>query len=176
MPDTVILPMADALLDCLEIELLLNPDPPANFCLRAGDEVIHDVDGQSSLDKVCCPGTAYVRIGEVFPSSDGNLSPDTTVARGQGGCFPIAWAVVLYVGVIRCIPNMGTTVGPSCADWTTAATHDANDVDAIRRALCCWAVTLPKGRLWLPGTSTVQMQADCIERMMPVTVGIPRCC
>lgn len=174
MPDTVVLPMANALLACLQAELALNPDPPAEACLRAGDQVLHDVDAGTSTDKVCCPGLTYVRIGELYPSSV-FPEPDTVPAR-PSGCFPIAWAVQLTMGVVRCVPGMGSTAGPTCADWTLAATHDANDLDAMRRALCCWAPTLPKTRLWLAGTSTVEMTADCIERQFPVVVAVPKCC
>lgn len=174
MADTVILPMAQALLDCLEDELALNPDPPADACLRAGDLVIHDIDGATSADKVCCPGLAYVRIGGMFPSSN-FPEPDTEPGKGNG-CFPVSWAVELVMGVVRCVPGMGSAAGPTCADWTLAATHDANDLDAMRKALCCWVPTLRKGRLWLAQVSTVEMTADCVERQLPLLVQIPRCC
>jgi len=49
-------------------------------------------------------------------------------------------------------------------------------MEAMRKALCCWGPLLPRGRLWLAGTSTVNLTADCIERSMPVLVGLPRCC
>lgn len=174
MADTVILPLANALLTCLCEQLDLNPDPPANCCLRAGDAVIHDIDGQLSSDKVCCPGLAYVRIGSMYPSSN-FPAPDTEPGRGSG-CFPVAYAVELTMGVVRCVPNMGTPEGPSCDDWTLAALHDANDLDAMRKALCCWQAGLPKGKLWLAAASTVTLTADCVERLMPVTVSIPKCC
>lgn len=174
MTDTVILPMAQALLTCLGEQLADNPDPPAGLCLRAGDSVIHDVNGELSVDTVCCPGLAYVRVGSMFPSSGFPL-PDTEPAKSQG-CFPIAWAVELVMGVVRCVPNMGHPAGPSCTDWTLAAQHDANDLDAMRKALCCWAPEIPRNRLWLAGVSTVTLAADCIERQLPITVSIPRCC
>lgn len=174
MADTAILPMANSLLSCLAAQLALNPDPPAEACLRAGNQVLHDVDAGTNLDKVCCPGLAYVRIGTMYPSSN---FPEPDVQPGKpNGCFPVAWAVELVMGTVRCIPGMGTPAGPSCADWTLVATHDANDLDAMRKALCCWGPTLPKTRLWLAGASTVEMAADCIERQLPLTVSIPKCC
>lgn len=174
MADTVILPMANALLSCLAAELALNPDPPAEACLRAGDQVLHDVDAGTGFDKVCCPGLAYVRIGGMFPSSN-FPEPDSQPAKGNG-CFPVGWAVELVMGVVRCIPGMGTSAGPTCADWTLVATRDANDLDAMRKALCCWGPTLPKTRLWLAQVSTTTMDADCIERQLPLLVSIPKCC
>jgi len=174
MPDTTLLPMTNALLACLAAELALNPDPPAEVCLRAGDLVIHDVNAASSVDKVCCPGLAYVRIGSMFPSSN---FPDPDAQPGKSnGCFPVSWAVELVMGVVRCIPGMGDAAGPTCADWTLAATHDANDLDAMRKALCCWGPGLPRNRLWLAQTSTVELTADCIERQLSVLVSVPKCC
>ena len=166
--------MANSLLACLAAELALNPDPPAEACLRAGDQVIQDVDAGTGLDKVCCPGLAYVRIGNLYPSSN-FPEPDSQPGRANG-CFPVSWAVELVMGVARCVPGMGSTAGPTCADWTLAATHDANDLDAMRKSLCCWAESLPKTRLWLAQTSTVEMTADCIERQLPVLVSVPKCC
>ena len=174
MADTVILPAAQSLLACLAEQLALNPDPPAEACLRAGDTVLHDIDAGTGTDKVCCPGLAYVRIGRMYPSSN-FPEPDTQPAK-QDGCFPVMWAVELVMGVVRCVPGMGSTAGPTCADWTLAATHDANDLDAMRKALCCWQPTLRRGRLWLAQESTVEMTADCIERQLPLLLQIPKCC
>lgn len=175
MADTIVLPMAEDLLSCLQEQLELNPDPPANSCLLAGNLTLHDANAETGVDKVCCPGTSYVRIGQMYPSST-FPEPDLVVARGQEGCFPVAWAVELVLGVVRCVPGMGTVAGPSCADWLTAATHDANDLDAIRKALCCWAGTIPARRRWLAQTATVELAADCIERSMPILVSVPKCC
>lgn len=174
MADTVIFSMATDLLACLQTALAANPDPPAEACLRAGDQVLHDVDAGTSTDKVCCPGLAYVRIGGMFPSSN-FPEPDTEPGKGTG-CFPVSWAVELVMGTVRCVPGMGTVAGPTCADWTLAATHDANDLDAMRKALCCWGPGLPRTRLWLAQVSTVEMTADCIERQLPLLVSIPKCC
>lgn len=172
-PVTPALSMAQSWLDCLQDELLLKPDPPAQFCLRAGDTVLHDADAVTGTDTVCCPGLAYVRIGDLFPSSN---FPEPDTQPGGKGCFPISWAVQLTAGVIRCIPGMGDPAGPDCVDWTSAAVHDADDLDALMRSLCCWGATLPRTRLWLVQGSTVQMQADCIERSMTLIVSVPRCC
>ena len=172
--ETTLIPMANQLLTCLCDLLDTYPNPPANCCLRTGDLTIQDVDADSALDKVCCPGLAYVRIGNMYPSSTFPL-PDTEPAKGNG-CFPVSWAVELTLGVVRCVPGMGSNAGPSCTDWTAAAQTDANDMEAMRKALCCWGPLLPRGRLWLAGTSTVNLTADCIERSMPVLVGLPRCC
>lgn len=171
MADSTILTAANRLLACLCAQLELNPDPPQNCCLRAGDLVLQDVDAQGGFDKTCCPGTAYVRIGAMYPSSNFPAPDEVTVK-----CYPVAWAVELVMGTIRCIPRMGDPAGPDCDDWTLVATHDANDMNAMMLAGCCWADQLPRGRLFQLGTSTPRMSADCIERVMPVVVQLPKCC
>lgn len=175
MPDeTFITTIANQLLTCWCDQLELNPAPPAECCLLTGDLTIHDINAQNGLDKTCCPGFAYVRLGSMFPSSN-FPAPDTEPGKGNG-CFPVSWAVELTMGIVRCVPGMGQPSGPDCVDWTLAAQHDANDMDAMRKALCCWQPQLSRGRLWLAGASTVTLSADCVERQMPVLVQIPKCC
>jgi len=175
MADTTILPLAQAFLDCLTTELALNPDPPANACLRAGGLVIHDVDAGVSSDKVCCPGLNYVRIGTVYPSTD---FPAPDIRNDK--CTSLSRAVELTAGVVRCVNGMGSTAGPTCADWTLAATHDANDLDALFRAVCCFTESpefrLMRGRRWAVQSSTVEQTADCIERILVLTIEVRKCC
>lgn len=175
MADTTVLPLAQALLDCLETELALNPDPPAEMCLRVGSQVIHDIDGLSSADKVCCPGLGYVRIGQVYPSTS---FPAPDVRNDK--CLSLARVVELVAGVVRCVPGMGLEEGPTCADWTATAVHDANDMDALFRAVCC-LVRAPefrhvRGRRWAVQGSTVEQTADCVERQLTVLVEVGKCC
>ena len=177
MADTIILPLANSLLTCLGEQLELNIDPPANLCLRAGNQVIHDVDAESGLDTVCCPGLGYVRIGSVYPSTDFPV-PDTRSDK----CLSLSRAVELVAGVVRCVPGMGTPEGPSCDDWTLAALHDANDIDALWKAVCCWVERPPffiskmRGRRYTIQTSSVDQTADCIERTLTILVEVSRCC
>lgn len=167
--------MAQAFLDCLTTELALNPDPPANACLQVSNQVIHDVDAGASLDKVCCPGLNYVRIGTVYPSTD-FPTPDTRNDK----CLSLSRAVEFTAGVIRCIPGMGSTAGPTCADWELAALHDANDIDALFKAVCCFTQTpefkAMRGRRWVVQTSTAEQTADCVERILILTVEVRKCC
>ena len=175
MPDTIIIPLANALLTCLETEAELNPDPPAQFCLRAGNLVLHDADAQTGLDKVCCPGLGYVRLGRVFPSS---TFPDPDPRSDR--CLSLARALELTVGIVRCIPGIGEPEGPTCADWTAVTLRDANDTQAIWDAICCWTGTPEfkqiKGRPFSILGTEVIAEADCIERFMTILVQIPKCC
>ncbi len=176
MPDMIILPLANALLDCLETTATANLDPPANFCLRAGTLVIHDVNAATSADTVCCPGLGYVRIGRVFPSSVEFPAPDPHSEK----CLSRARALELTAGIVRCIPGIGTPEGPTCEDWTSAATHDADDIQALFSAVCCWVETTEfktiRGRPFSIVESNVVQEGDCIERFLTVLVQISRCC
>lgn len=176
MADTLILPLANALLTCLTTTAGANPDPPAQFCLRAGPSVIHDIDAQASTDTTCCPGLGYVRVGRVYPSSNDFPAPDPLSDK----CLSLARALELTMGIIRCIPGIGTTQGPDCDDWTSAATHDADDIQALFDAVCCWVGTDEfrklRGRPFSIVESNVVAEGDCIERFMTILVQLPRCC
>lgn len=176
MPDTLILPLANALLTCLTTTASANPDPPAQFCLRAGTLVIHDIDAQASTDTTCCPGLGYVRIGRVFPSSNEFPAVDTRSDR----CLSLARAVELTAGIVRCVPGLGTPQGPDCDDWTSTATHDADDIQALFDAVCCWALTdefkALRGRPFSILDSNVISEGGCIERFLTLVVQIPKCC
>lgn len=175
MADTLVLPLANALLTCLETQVELNPDPVAEYCLRAGPTVIHDVDGNTGVDKVCCPGLGYVRVGRVYPSTS---FPEPDLRNDK--CLSLGRALELTVGVIRCVPGMGTPEGPTCEDWTLAATHDADDLDALFKAVCCWTASAAfrevRGRRWAVQESVPDQTADCIERSMAILVELPKCC
>lgn len=175
MADTLVLPLANALLTCLEQETELNPNPPGEFCLRAGPTVIHDVDGNTGIDKVCCPGLGYVRVGRVYPSTE---FPEVDARNDK--CLSLSRVLELTVGVVRCVPGMGSNEGPDCADWTAAAVHDADDLDALFKAVCCWTGVAEfkriRGRRFAIQESIVDQTADCIERSMTILVEIPKCC
>jgi hypothetical protein len=175
VPDTLILPLANALLTCLETTAGANPDPPAEFCLRAGPSVIHDVDAQASLDKTCCPGLGYVRVGRIYPST---AFPDPDPLSDR--CLSLSRSLELTMGIVRCVPNIGTPEGPSCADWTAAAVHDADDIDALWNAVCCWVLTPQfktiRSRPFSIVDCDVIQEGDCIERFMKLLVMLPKCC
>jgi hypothetical protein len=175
MADTIVIPLANALLTCLQTQVSANPNPVAEYCLRTGPTVIHDVDGNTGLDKVCCPGLGYVRVGRVYPSTD---FPEPDPRNDK--CMSLARSLELTVGVVRCVPGMGTPEGPTCAEWTATAINDANDLDALFRAVCCWVAGTEfkkvRGRRYAIQESIVDQSADCIERSMQILVELPKCC
>lgn len=175
MHDTILLPLANALLTCLTTTATANPDPPAQFCLRAGTLVIHDINAQTSADTTCCPGLGYVRIGRVYTSTN---FPEPDVRSDK--CLSLARVVELTAGIVRCVPGMGTPEGPDCADWTSTAVHDADDIQALFDAVCCWVGTdefrVMRSRPFSIIESNVVQEGNCIERFMTIMVQISKCC
>lgn len=132
--DPVALPLAQQLLACFTTQVSQTTDPPARVGLRPGDQVAFLM---SLTTDECCEGLAWVRIDNVYASSE-FPAPDET-PREAG---PYGWAVVLEVGVARCAPVGTATEIPSVAEWTALAEAQASDDAAIRRAIaCCWADT-----------------------------------
>lgn len=169
MTDTQLVPIAQSLLDCLRTQALLNPNPPSSFCLRAGEEVTEDIDPVTDL---CCEGLGWVRLGDTFPSSN-FPEPDQVTVK----CLPVAWAQTLEVGIMRCYPGSTQVAMPTCDNHTSALINDANDVDAIKKALCCWGPTLRKGALWTVQSIVVNgPRGGCISRVATLLVQIGKCC
>lgn len=169
MADTQLIPIAQSMLDCLRTQALANPNPPANFCLRAGEEATEDID---PLVDQCCEGLGWVRLGDTFPSSN-NLEPDAVTIK----CLPVGWAQVLEVGIMRCYPGSTQVSMPSCADHTNASINDANDIQAIKSAICCWGETLRKGTVWTVQSIIVNgPRGGCISRVATLLIQVGKCC
>lgn len=131
-PDLVAFPMAQALVACLEEQMSLVLDPPATVCLRPGQQV----DPLLSIyDDECCSGLAWVRIADIFPSSDATFPTQDQTA--EVACNPRSWAVVLEMGAVRCAPTPDATSMPSCDDWTSLVEKQMQDAAAMRRSVIC---------------------------------------
>jgi len=165
--DMTILPIANALLACLCTEIALVPDPPAQCCLRTGLTV---VPGVSLNEDECCTGLAWVRYVTSYPSEQN--FPEQDPAPG-GGCPPDWFAVVLEMGVVRCMPTGDLYVNPTCTEWTLAATNVMNDDAAMRRAYCCLPVANDMKMLgvWEP----LPTEGRCTGGIRTVTVQVPNC-
>lgn len=174
MADTILAPLMDELILCLCDALAANPNPVAECCLRVGP-VIHDVDAETSIDKVCCPGLGFARLDTVFPSSDWP-SPDNRSDK----CLSLSRAVEITIGTVRCIPGMGTPAGPGCDDWEATAIQDFHDIDALFSAVCCFSngavFKSMRGRRYTIQGSQVLSQGGCVERTLTLLVEIGRCC
>lgn len=141
------LDLGDALLACLRQKLEANPNPPARFCLRVGQDVRQDV---SQYEDECCDGLAYVKVNQIYPSVDFPEPYESGIDCGTG-----SWAVDLEMGVFRCAPVGDENTIPTCEQWTEATTQVSYDSAAMRAAVACFRGTLEPGqdavvRPWLP--------------------------
>lgn len=136
MSDTLILPAAERLLDCLETALptqMVSAKIPAHISFRPGEIVSADA---SVYDDLCCEGLAWVRIADIFSTSVDFPAPDTSVL--VTGCGPMAWGVVLEMGIMRCAPTGDINTIPTSSEWNELQQDVMNDAAAMRHAMCCF--------------------------------------
>ena len=177
--DTQVIPLAQALKDCLCAWLSVNPKPPAHCCFRVGSEVAHDAGLHTDL---CCEGIAYVSIGDLWPSV-ASFPEQDIVRQANSSCYPPAWGVSLKAGIIRCAP-IGDVDPPTCPEWLDAHTQVAHDAQALRKAACCIRSFVQSSPDFLGMSVVIDRQVQgsplggCVERYFTVSIQIPNidCC
>lgn len=175
--DTLVLPVLQALLTCLETAVAEQPNPPENSCLRIGTQVPGDADMYGDL---CCQGLAYAAMGDVWVSS--NSFPEEDVVRqADSKCGVDAWGIEFRAGIMRCAPTGGDTTMPTCTEWTDAATQNVYDAKSLRRTACCFRAAVLATEM-LDGMSFVvgrqvqgPVQGGCVERYVTFRVQFPNC-
>ena len=169
--------MANQLLLCLTNAVNAAANPPANICMRMGDDIAADADLYTDL---CCEGLAYVSLGDIYPADDlFSRSQTATRATARACPFP-AWAAVLRLGIIRCAPTGTSTTMPSCDDWNSAAAQLFVDSASIRAASCCfrsyWFGTGDPGMdVLIDRQFTNSPQGGCVERFGTVIAQFTNC-
>ena len=170
-------PIMNAALACLCESVSTIPNPPQHCCFRVGTEIIHDAG--VSIDE-CCEGVAYVAFGDLFPSAMSFPEQDI-IRQAQTNCAPVAWGMVLKIGLIRCIP-VGGQDPLECASWNEAALQNIYDSVALTRTACCLRRYVVNENASLTGMSVVidrQIQGNplggCVERFFTATIQIPNC-
>lgn len=182
MADTLVLPFAQRLADCLCERLadLSTPvcqcsvrpgtaPPPADACCECGDS----------------SGQAAVQITDIFPVIAGRFPQ--RISGPVSHCSQFEWAAELTMTVYRCV-SVATEDGfPSETELTEDAAKIASDAQAMRQAiLCCdWHPgTPPPGRTqadpWpvIPGQwRPLSPLGGCAGGQMSVIVLVgPECC
>jgi hypothetical protein len=164
-------------LACLCTAVNEQPNPPQHCAARVGVQIAYDAGQYTDY---CCEGLAYVALGDSWLSMDSFPEQDI-VRQIQGSCAPGAWAVDFKLGIIRCSP-VGKSDGepPTDADWTTAATQNVHDAQALRRATCClrqWVINNQSIYLGMAVVINRQTQGTpnggCVERYVTVTAQFP---
>lgn len=168
--DPIATPVALELLSCLEAQLAELPDPPALIQLRVGQETSPLIG--ENIDE-CCAGLAWVRVANVYPSWDSFPAADNTwLPTG-----PLAYAVVLEMGVSFCMPWRDSTGSldnldpPNTADWATAFNTQMVHQTLMRRAAaCCWNPIRNRRAVgeWTP----LDVEGGCTGGKLLVTVSV----
>jgi hypothetical protein len=164
------------LLEALQEQYPAQGTAPSNFCLRAGESssVVEDLDPWSGED-LCCAGLGWVRMGLSYPSSN-FPAPDEAIK--QNGCWPVAWATEIEIGLMRCYHPGGQERMATCPEHTQAAINYATDLCTIKQALQAWERQLqPKGRLYqIQGIGPSGPRANCIQTVGTLLIQTKKCC
>jgi hypothetical protein len=171
--DPIGTPVANQLLTCLTDQLQGLPSPPKYIQLRVGQETGPLIG--ANVDE-CCAGLAWVRIANIYPSWDSFPAADNTWLP----CGPLAYAVVLEMGVAFCMPwsdsddSFDNQDPPNEGDWTTAFETQMQHQTLMRRAAaCCWRPTQRRAvGEWTP----LPVEGGCTGGKLTVTVSVPAPC
>lgn len=163
--DTNYITYAQLLLDCLCNELSQTPDPITTCCLRTGA-----LSGIGS--ELCACGMAWVRIGNIFPTTQ-FPAQDATAQQ----CGAVSNVLELEMGVSRCRPSGDAMNAVDCATETALAVTLANDREAMRQALCCAVASLERDDWVDLGSAPLEAQGSCIGVVQNLVVQIfcPSC-
>lgn len=171
--DPIGTPVAQELLTCFTTQLQQLPSPPARIQLRVGQETGPLIG--PNVDE-CCAGLAWIRIANIYPSWDSFPAPDNTWLP----CGPLAYAVVLEMGVAFCMPwsdsddSFENVDPPGTQDWSTAFTTQMQHQTLMRRAAaCCWR---PTQRRAVGEWSPLPVEGGCTGGKLLVTVSVPAPC
>jgi hypothetical protein len=166
IPDMLVTPIAQALLECLCEQLATTiGGPPCQCCLRPG--------GLNPPADACCKcgngqGQASVQVLSIYPTIK---FPQRGVGASLSPCTEWVWAAELALVVYRCMACADDSGFPSCDELTYDARKILSDAAAMRRAvLCCdWRddQAIVPGE-WLP----VQTAGCCGGGRMTVTVDL----
>lgn len=154
--DTIALPLAARLVDCLVDQFAVQP-PPAmqRIGLRAGSAYSPLLGGAgNALVDEACDGIVWVRVTGITDATQGFPAGGPSATP----CGPTQWAVGLEIGTGRCVPWMedpNTTAPPTQDQWNESTVQMLTDAAAVRAAiLCCFRPGLASLRLtwtsWQP--------------------------
>jgi hypothetical protein len=170
--DRVATPVAQELLTCFTEKLATLANPPAKIQLRVGLDTGPLIG--PDFDE-CCAGLAWVRVVQVYPSWDSFPAQDNTWYPTG----PLAYAVVLEMGIAFCMPwadseGYESMDPPSTNDWSTAFATQMQHQALMRQvAACCW---LPTQRRAVGGWDSFAVEGGCTGGKLTVTVSVMAPC
>lgn len=166
-------PVAEELMACFMEQLSSLPTPPRYVQLRVGQETGPLIG--ANVDE-CCAGLAWIRVANIYPSWDSFPGPDNDWLP----CGPLAYAVVLEMGVAFCMPwsdsgdSFDNIDPPNTADWQAAFNTQMVHQTLMRRtAACCFR---PTQRRAVGEWSPLPVEGGCTGGKLLVTVSVPAPC
>jgi hypothetical protein len=168
--DTMVMPVLLSALACLQDEAAKVEKPPALFTIRPGDSFEPSADPWTDE---CCVGIGWVRMVSSFETYD-FPAPASVM---EGNCPPHSWAVVIEVGINRCVPVAGDGRGSvvTSEQWLAAAQAQADDGAALRRMLCCLRELYDVADVTAGQVNPLPLQANCGGVVLTVTVRRDAC-
>lgn len=171
--DPIAYPVAQELMACFMEQLSTLPTPPRYIQIRVGTEGGPLIG--PNVDE-CCAGLAWIRVANIYPSWDSFPAEDNTWTP----CGPLAYAVVLEMGVAFCMPwsdsdeSIDNLDPPSAADWATAFNTQMVHQTLMRRtAACCFRPTQRRAvGEWTP----LPVEGGCTGGKLTVTVSVMAPC
>ncbi len=158
--DNTFFPASQAMLTCLTMAVGFISVPPAKIQIRPGSAVALDLSQNANE---CCDGLAWVREGDVFPSTTFPIA-DT----GRLRCAT-TWAFEMEIGIVRCAPVGDIQNMPTEDEWLETALLLSEDLAAIRRTICCfddaWPYDVATGRI-----SKLGPEGGCVGNFASFTV------
>lgn len=172
--DTLLLPEAVMLLDCLCTALQAYDNPPETCCLRPGDTVIQDVGIPGFSQDDCCRGQAYVKIAGYYMTGEGNSPfPSPSTDAPISPCGVPAWGLQLEMGIFRCIR---TDRQPTCTEYTEAVIRQMTDAKAMRCALDCFISLHDPQTVAVGNWSPAGPDGGCVGSTWQVSVEVLNSC
>lgn len=160
-------PLAAVMLACLRVAVADLPIPPATVSMRTGLQMEPLL---SRLRDECCEGAAWVRIDQVYPTTN---FPEPALTYDR--CGPALRAAVLELGIVRCAPQPTENNLPTAEEWDTAAALVDADREAMLAAVCCFIDT-ERDRMIVEGTWTpLPTEGGCMGGTLPVVVALDAC-
>lgn len=171
--DPIGTPVAEELMACFVQQLSTLPVPPRYIQIRVGSETGPLIG--ANVDE-CCAGLAWIRVANIYPSWDSFPAADNDWLP----CGPLAYAVVLEMGVSFCMPwsdsddSFDNIDPPNTADWQSAFTTQMQHQTLMRRtAACCFRPTQRRAvGEWTP----LPVEGGCTGGKLTVTVSVPAPC
>jgi hypothetical protein len=166
--DNSVWPLLAGALACLQAEMAQVELPPKYVSIRPG---IAFSAGMSQVEDECCEGSAWVRVVSISPT-DNFPTPRTEASN----CAPVALAVALELGALRCRPTSSDadqSMIVTTAQWAETTRLVMNDAAALRRAACCIAALVGNSTIgvWSPEA----VEANCVGGTMQMTIQAPNC-